>query len=250
MICARCNKFYWKEAYYNKHISKGDCIKKVDNDTSFLEIENHIKEVVQKKPKKETAEILDQNLDEIILKVFKQEKNEEIDELKSKIDLLTIEFNILKERVKMLEKVELPKVESQDEEKEQEEECIKAVKRERMNLSDEIVKEHLRNKTLDSDCELLYKYYFENVKKSLYPIKINKGKKNELFFWNGTDWMEDTNGNNLKNIFVTNLRKTYTKINDSSDPEYLNNQQYINDLSSKKNPSHLFNTFIESYLVV
>lgn len=233
MICNKCNKFYLKRKYYEDHVKRSSCIR-------FLE--KSIPSTIIEPPKKiEKIEKLEKKSNHFNLYNTYNNVDEEIDDLKMKFDQMIGEINALKDKIKELEKYN-----KNDENKEEKQDTTKIVKKERMNIDDEIVKEHLNPKTLESDCELLYKYYFENIKKNLYPIK--KEKKSDCYYWNGTDWVEDINGNNLKVIFTSNLKKVYTRVNNSKDPDYLINQEYINELSSKKHQNHLYNYFLDTYL--
>jgi hypothetical protein len=115
-------------------------------------------------------------------------------------------------------------------------------------MDPEIVGRYLSYKEVESDCELLGKYYFDDIPKDDYPLK--KDKKNDSYFWNGDEWIED-NGTNLKSILSNNLRKLYTKINvisdQNSNPNYLENQEHINKINTKKYQMKLYNLFMEKY---
>ncbi len=240
MICFRCQKFYEKKSYYQKHIEKANCIKLI-GETENLTKKNDI-------IKKETN--VDTKLEVIIDKIFKENNNDEINELKNIVENLKNEIIKLQKKVKILEENYSENNYMQEQEKNIiEEPSMKIVKKERMNIDDEIINIHLCDKTLESDCSLLYKYYLEGENKDMYPIK--KDKKNNCFYWNGIDWIEDDNGINLKNIFSSNLKKTYSKVNvmqGSNDNVYLDNQEYITKLGNKKYQNYLYNYFMETYL--
>jgi len=235
MICIKCNKFYIKKKYLENHIKKGDCIKQAEK-------------ISIKKTRNEPEIIIDKE-DEFVAKVVKKDDD---DDLRKKYEIVLLEIELLKERIETLEKnscgipEKIIKNENQENIDKYIEENIKIVKKERMNIDDETIRKHLNAKSLESDCELLFKYYLENTTKNLYPIK--KNKKSECYFWNGTDWVEDIGGNNLKSIFTNNLRKVYSKVNNSKDVDFLSNQEYINNLSSKKTQYHLYSYFKETYL--
>ena len=80
----------------------------------------------------------------------------------------------------------------------------RAIKNEKILMEPEIVGRYLSYKEIESDCELLGKYYFDDIPKEDYPLK--RDKKNDSYFWNGDEWIED-NGTNLKSILSNNLRK-------------------------------------------
>lgn len=260
MICPRCNKFYFKKTYFDKHIKSNVCLKKMSSPSDNLEedIENAIKKVTDQITNREkienTPNILERDIENVIHKVVKENINDP--DYKQQIDLLTIELNLLKERVSMLEKMETNEAVKQN----MEIVCydntktttnIRAVKKEKIDMDLEIAKTYFNFRDLESDVSLLTKYYFENIEKQNYPIRTNK--KNELIFWNGEEWIVD-NGSNLKIILAYNLRKIYTKINivpenNAPSPDYLNNQEHINNLNNKKYQISLYNLFLEKSCV-
>jgi len=124
----------------------------------------------------------------------------------------------------------------------------RAIKSEKIQMDPIIVGRYLSYKEIESDCELLGKYYFDDIPKEDYPLK--RDKKNDSYFWNGDEWIED-NGTNLKSILSNNLRKLYTKINvisdQNSNTNYLENQEHINKINTKKYQMKLYNLFMEKY---
>jgi len=240
MICPKCNKFYFKKAYYDKHIILNKCVKKINNENTNTDIEN-LPLVIEEVNK----------LDEKIVIKKNPEENNLYDE---QINLLKIEINLLKERVKLLEKMECKKDDNTNTTAvvtyNNNDPIIKAVKKEKINMDLDVIKYYFNYRDVESDVELIYKCYFENTKKEQYPIKTNK--KNETIFWNGEEWIVD-NGTNLKLILSHNLRKMYTKVNivpenNVPSPDYLNNQEHINNLNNKKYQNTLYNLFLEKYV--
>lgn len=223
MFCPKCNKFYYKKSYFDKHMRSNDCIKKIIS----------------------------------------------VDYRNSRIttELLLAQINSLHDRIANLEGA-LTKVSSQSIEKtiEQQSETTtnqdkrlslivykninpnRAIKNEKIQMESEIVERYLSYKEIESDCELLGKYYFDDIAKEDYPLK--RDKKNDCYFWNGDEWIED-NGTNLKSILSSNLRKLYTKTNvisdQNSNPNYLENQEHINKINTKKYQMKLYNLFMEKY---
>lgn len=261
MICLKCNKLYSKKAYYEKHIQKNNCIIEANNISLK---ENTIVNQQKKISKKEQLEILDQDIDEIISRVLKQPDSfEEVSELKKVVESLKNEIYFLKDKVKDLENIWKNSNEFENEQQKDTKgiiidgeetnintDDIKTVKKERMLIDDDIVKNYLNSKSIESDCELLYKYYLENIKKNFYPIKRSKNKKYDCCYWNGDDWVEDPAGNNLKSIFTSNLKKVYNRINIHSEPEYLNNQEHINDIvNNKRYQNSLYCMFMDKYFI-
>jgi len=234
MICLKCNKFYRKKSYFENHVSKCGVVSLPVKTEKTKKEENPI-------------EFLDKEFENIIQKAIKKKNDAEIQDLKEQFSVLSKQFDALKEKVKLIE-IMLPKPIEEVMESNDLNNNIKTVRKERMNLDDKIVKEHLDEKNIKSDCQLLYKYYFEDVEKDLYPIKKSGNKKNECIFWNGTDWIEDSGGNYLKDIFSNNLRKVYNKVNiisGTKDVEHVSNHEYINNLSTKKYQSNLYDFFCE-----
>lgn len=263
MICPKCNKCYFKQAYFNKHIEKNNCVKIIprkekdpiiSEETTDDDIEIAIKRVTDSMiTNKKSNNILEKGMEEIINKAIKTNNDDQI--FKSQIDILNIEINLLKERISLLEKMEYKNDKNIKNVSETslvlyEVNKIKPVKKEKIIINDSIVKEHLSSRNILVDAELLNKYYFENVLKE--NICIKKNKNNEYVFWNGEEWLND-NGNNLKHILCFNLKKLYTKINTveqfTNNSDYLSNQEHINTLSQKKYQQHLYNIFLEKYCV-
>ena len=250
MICPKCNKFYFKKAYYDRHIISNKCVKKMNIQNNNTEIED-LPLILED----------DTKIEEKIVTKKNPEDNNLYDE---QINLLRIEINLLKERVKLLEKMECKKDDNTNQtalvsyninnnnnnNNNNNVSVIKSVKKEKINMDLEIIKYYFNYRDVESDVELLYKCYFENTKKEQYPIKTNK--KNETIFWNGEEWIVD-NGTNLKLILSHNLRKMYTKVNivpenNVPSPDYLNNQEHINNLNNKKYQNTLYNLFLEKYV--
>lgn len=242
MFCPKCNKFYYRKTYFNKHINLNNCIKNV----KINKIENDFE--------------------------------------KSITELLLAEINLLKNRIINLEKLYHPNPEQQNHPVQQSDQLDnsdhsddqvnqnqkdyqdnqehldnsdhlnnlnnpnKEIKNERINIPVDIINRYLSYKDIESDVELLGKYYFEGISKEYHPIK--RTKKNDCYFWNGSDWVED-NGTNLKSIISNNLRKLYTKVNVISDNitnnSYLDNQEHINQINTKKYQMKLYTLFLDKY---
>lgn len=261
MICPKCNKCYFKKAYYQKHLERNNClksVKKIDKSPIISEepteddIENAIKRVTDSIiSNRKTNNILEKGMEEIITKVIKD--NSEENNIKSQLDSILVELNLLKERVSLLERVE-PKIETNQVKETAvvlfENKKIKSIKKEKINIEKEIAQNYLSYRDVESDAQLLHKYYIDDVNKQDIPIK--KNKSNNYIFWNGEEWIQD-NGNNLKSILIYNLKKLYTKnniVDDSNNSsEYLINQEHINSLNTKKYQQKLHSIFLEKYCV-
>lgn len=223
MFCPKCNKFYYKKSYFDKHIRANDCIKKI------ISIDYKHSRVTTELLLAQINSMHDRitNLEEALTKVSSLPKdkspelNIESGNNQDKRMALVVYKNINPSR---------------------------SIKNEKIQMEPGIIERYLSYKEVESDCELLGKYYFDDITKEDYPLK--RDKKNDCYFWNGDEWIED-NGTNLKSILSNNLRKLYTKINvisdQNSNPNYLENQEHINKINTKKYQMKLYNLFIEKY---
>jgi hypothetical protein len=223
MFCPKCNKFYYKKSYFDKHIRTNDCIKKIIS--------------VDYKHSRITTELLLAQINSL------HDRITNLEEALSKVSSVPAENSVVlpteitTNQDKRLALIVYKNINPN-----------RAIKNEKIQMDPEIVKRYLSYKEIESDCELLGKYYFDEISKEDYPLK--KDKKNDSYFWNGDEWIED-NGTNLKSILSSNLRKLYTKINvitdQISNPNYLENQEHINKINTKKYQMKLYNLFIEKY---
>jgi len=223
MFCPKCNKFYYKKSYYDKHIRTNDCIKKIIS--------------VDYKHSRITTELLLAQINSL------HDRITNLEEALSKVSSTLPENTVILpselaiNQDKRLALIVYKNINPN-----------RAIKNEKIQMDPEIVERYLSYKEVESDCELLGKYYFDDIPKEDYPLK--KDKKNDSYFWNGDEWIED-NGTNLKSILSSNLRKLYTKINviseQISNPNYLENQEHINKINTKKYQMKLYNIFMEKY---
>ena len=223
MFCPKCNKFYYKKSYFDKHIRTNDCIKKIIS--------------IDYKHSRITTELLLAQINSL------HDRITNLEEALSKVSSVPAENSVVvpteltTNQDKRLALIVYKNINPN-----------RAIKNEKIQMDPEIVERYLSYKEIESDCELLGKYYFDEISKEDYPLK--KDKKNDSYFWNGDEWIED-NGTNLKSILSNNLRKLYTKINvitdQISNPNYLENQEHINKINTKKYQMKLYNLFIEKY---
>ena len=223
MFCPKCNKFYYKKSYFDKHIRTNDCIKKIIS--------------VDYKNSRVTTELLLAQINSL------HDRITNLEEALNKVSLNHLEKNAEQQQEtianhdKRLALIVYKNINPN-----------RAIKNEKIQMDPEIVGRYLSYKEVESDCELLGKYYFDDITKDDYPLK--RDKKNDSYFWNGDEWIED-NGTNLKSILSNNLRKLYTKINvisdQNSNPNYLENQEHINKINTKKYQMKLYNLFMEKY---
>jgi len=223
MFCPKCNKFYYKKSYFDKHIRANDCIKKIIS--------------IDYKHSRITTELLLAQINSL------HDRIANLEEALSKVQTLPQESPTDKQldtsanQDKRLSLIVYKNINPN-----------RAIKNEKIQMDSDIVGRYLSYKEVESDCELLGKYYFDDIPKDDYPLK--RDKKNDSYFWNGDEWIED-NGTNLKSILSSNLRKLYTKINvisdQNSNPNYLENQEHINKINTKKYQMKLYNLFMEKY---
>lgn len=223
MFCPKCNKFYYKKSYFDKHIRTNDCIKKIIS--------------VDYKHSRITTELLLAQINSL------HDRITNLEEALSKVSSVPTENTVVSpielntNQDKPLSLIVYKNINPN-----------RAIKNEKIQMDPEIVGRYLSYKEVESDCELLGKYYFDDIPKDDYPLK--RDKKNDSYFWNGDEWIED-NGTNLKSILSSNLRKLYTKINvisdQNSNPNYLENQEHINKINTKKYQMKLYNLFMEKY---
>ena len=207
--CKKCNKKFKLEIYLTKHIAKNDCIQNINKQE--VQVDNLSKDDINLLVK----ELLNKN--DIILK-----------------RLESIEKLLLNNKIKK--------------NNDNKDENIKVIKKTRLDFEDNIILDYLSKSSMEDDCELLYKYYLENISNEFLPIK--KIKKGESTFWNGNEWITQKNNTDLRDILCANLRKTYTRVNklDSNNSEnFLNYQEHISKLSDKKYKMSLINYFIDNY---
>jgi hypothetical protein len=223
MFCPKCNKFYYKKSYFDKHIRSNDCIKKI------ISIDYKHSRITTELLLAQINSLHDRitNLEEALSKAQSPTPEIQVDKH------LDISVNQDKRMALIVYKNINPN---------------RAIKNEKIQMDSDIVGRYLSYKEVESDCELLGKYYFDDIAKDDYPLK--RDKKNDSYFWNGDEWIED-NGTNLKSILSNNLRKLYTKINvisdQNSNPNYLENQEHINKINTKKYQMKLYNLFMDKY---
>jgi len=223
MFCPKCNKFYYKKSYFDKHIRANDCIKKI------ISIDYKHSRITTELLLAQINSLHDRiaNLEEALSKVQTPPQESPTDK----------QLDTSANQDKRLSLIVYKNINPN-----------RAIKNEKIQMDSDIVGRYLSYKEVESDCELLGKYYFDDIPKDDYPLK--RDKKNDSYFWNGDEWIED-NGTNLKSILSSNLRKLYTKINvisdQNSNPNYLENQEHINKINTKKYQMKLYNLFMEKY---
>ena len=223
MFCPKCNKFYYKKSYFDKHIRSNDCIKKI------ISIDYKHSRITTELLLAQINSLHDRiaNLEEALSKVHAHPQESQIDK----------QLDTSANQDKRLSLIVYKNINPN-----------RAIKNEKIQMDSDIVGRYLSYKEVESDCELLGKYYFDDIPRDDYPLK--RDKKNDSYFWNGDEWIED-NGTNLKSILSSNLRKLYTKINiisdQNSNPNYLENQEHINKINTKKYQMKLYNLFMEKY---
>lgn len=121
------------------------------------------------------------------------------------------------------------------------------------DLDEKVLKAHLRKRRVESDGSLLYKIYFENLPRNLFPIRIVR--KSSIEYWLNGHWNEDMDGEYIKETLSKNLIASYTKVNKFSaslatsvESDFMKNQNYILSLRDKKYQASLWDYLKKNYL--
>ena len=252
--CKKCGTKFKKEAIFNNHSAKNNCKNKTGDKTgdttgdttgdntnttnimSFC-VSNDIKEISiidkGKSTDPKTAGPIQHNSNSDIVR--ENEINNKLTRLENKIDKL---IDLMSTKLTKKSNNDTNTVKSM------------GVKKEKLQVDDNIALEYLEKMSYEADAEFLFNYYLKNIEKKDYLIK--KLKNNDITFWGNDEWIVDKNGVELKNIFSHNLKKIYTRVNryDSIQNHdlLLKQQEHINTINDKKNQSLLFDYFIQKYL--
>jgi hypothetical protein len=245
--CPKCHEQFKKKIYLTKHVSQKTC------DNLSIDISENAESTI--------SSPIDRNIksyDELSL----LSNNDSIENTKDQILELKMENNLILNFIKqqdemiknmkfMMEKLtvlekKFDEINSKSLKKEYQ---MTDVKKEIFNINEKIIIDCLSKCSIDSDAEIIYYYYFENRTKDKYPIR--NIQKNDFQFWDGGEWIYDKNGNILKDILISNLKRTYLKhntLNCSNNYAYLERQQHIVDLDDKKNHNGLLDIIRKNYL--
>jgi hypothetical protein len=227
--CSKCHKQFKKKIYLTKHQSQKDCenISNKNNDTST---ETSISSPLGSNFK---------SFDELSLLSINNDQNEQV----IKNDNYSIEL-ILKQQDDMMKSMKYIIEKLMILEKKFDEINIKAskneyhimdVKKEVLKVDENVIRQCFSQCSIDSDAELIYYYYFHGKTKDKYPIRNTQ--KNDYQYWNGTEWVYDKNGINLKDILIFNIKRTYRSVQtlgDLDSSKYLERQQHIENLENQK----------------
>jgi hypothetical protein len=243
--CPKCHEQFKKKIYLTKHLSQKTC------DNLSIDISESAETTI--------SSLLDHNIksyDELSIL-----SNNDID-TKAQINELKIENNLILNFIKqqdemiknikfMMEKLTVleKKFDEINNKSLKKEFQMTDVKKEILTINEKIIIECLSRCSIDSDAEIIYYYYFDNKTKDKYPIR--NIQKNDFQFWDGSEWVYDKNGNILKDILISNLKRTYLKHNtldNSNNYAYLERQQHIVDLDDKKNHNGLLEAIRKNYL--
>lgn len=121
------------------------------------------------------------------------------------------------------------------------------LKKENMNIPNEIIKKSLIYKDYRTII-LLFKYYYKNKsnQESQYPIKI---KSKRMYEYYNNQWLNDTNAHYIKNTLFMNIQTELFKYNNldnvSDFDDIYNNQVFINKLSDDKCKRDLFKHIVD-----
>lgn len=128
----------------------------------------------------------------------------------------------------------------------------KEIKRESINIDQNIVKRCLDNCNLQSDVDLFKIIYTDTTYKEYYPIRHIK-KKFQYWLDNKMN-DDDTNGSYIKNTILKNIEELYLKINNyenysSNIEQFLKNQEHINILMEEKYKDRFLAKIIETIVI-
>ena len=131
-----------------------------------------------------------------------------------------------KNKPKIVKKVDKPKQKNDDGEEKLE------LKREFLNIDEDVVKKCLKNCDINSDVILFKKIYINDNLEC--PIRyINK---NNFQYWADGRWYDDVAGEKITDIVVSNIKKLYIKANvyDNFQGNLYKYQTYIGKMNEKK----------------
>ena len=121
------------------------------------------------------------------------------------------------------------------------------------DVDDSVLKSHLRKRRMESDGKLIYKIYFENLPRNLFPIRIVR--KSSIEYWLNGKWNEDMDGEYIRETLSKNLIASYVKVNKfspdlvgSHESDFMKNQTYILSLKDKKYQASLWDYLKKNYL--
>jgi hypothetical protein len=242
--CPKCHEQFKKKIYLTKHLSQKTC------DNLSIDISESAETTI--------SSPLDHNIksyDELSILSNNDDTKTQISELKIENNLI---LNFIKQQDEMIKNIKFmmekltvleKKFDEINNKSLKKEFQMTDVKKEILTINEKIIIECLSRCSIDSDAEIIYYYYFDNKTKDKYPIR--NIQKNDFQFWDGSEWVYDKNGNILKDILISNLKRTYLKHNtldNSNNYAYLERQQHIVDLDDKKNHNGLLEAIRKNYL--
>lgn len=162
-----------------------------------------------------------------------------IDNIQTKISGLEIRIINLEENFKLVTNIK-PNSDNN--------ENIVQLKKESINIENNIVKKALVYKDYRTIL-YLFKYYYRNKTNVIhkYPIRIKSKRVYE--YYNNNSWIIDNNGHYIKNTLFMNIQTILFKYNNMDNIDDLedlyNNQIFINKLSDEKYKRDLFKHIID-----
>jgi hypothetical protein len=124
----------------------------------------------------------------------------------------------------------------------------KEIKKEKIILDIEFVKNNLHNHNMSSDMKLFKKIYISEFQQTDYSIRHING--NYQYWLNGKMNNDDENANYIKDTVITNISNIYLDINlyDNYKEDmdlFLKNQEYILDMNKQKYKDKFFKNILK-----
>jgi hypothetical protein len=128
----------------------------------------------------------------------------------------------------------------------------KEIKRESIQIDQNIVKRCLDNCNIQSDVDLFKIIYTDSTYKEYYPIR-NIKKKYQYWLDNKMN-DDDANGTYIKNVILKNIEELYLKINNYENystniEQFLKNQEHIHVLMEEKYKDRFLAKIIETIVI-
>ena len=151
-ICEKCKETFNKEVFLQKHIGLNQC--KINN------TDKSIKEITFPDDNKKVKNV--------------NNKNNLYNNINNKLKILDEKYNLLTNKLDYIIEILTNKNKTNNINNISK---MKPVKKEKLNINNEIVIKCLSKCNVDDDSELLYLYYYKDIEKEYLPIKKLKKAK-------------------------------------------------------------------------
>lgn len=122
-----------------------------------------------------------------------------------------------------------------------------------LSLPEKVLKTSLKSHSLDSDVDLLFRYYLKPVPRNVRCIRLKndeKGKGTKYEYYLNGQWNPDPQGKIIRDQLCQNLYKTYISINRKDNFEnlvFIENQEHIYKIDNARYQNSIFRKFCEMY---